>query len=454
MLREIAFDFRSDLPVVASRSRRLLGRFLSWLSAVRVDILIAILAAIATAGVTYGLASRVPPEMYDPANSIWAWFNGDMLRVQSSMLSRAGDHFRTQVHPLASIIMFTPTKILLDLGLSPASAILTYLVTMSGLWSAAIYSGLRGLTLARPDALIFTLFATVTASAMFWLPITEVYSTAGFTVAATLALGTLIYNKRLPLFLQACASALSFSITTTNWMAGIWVTLCGNDYRRAIRITFDALLIVTILFGIQKMLIPRTQFFVPNLRLEWSFMMHESSVGIVSKLRSFWLYSIAAPIPTFPYHLENDGLIERYLSFQRSSLWDMRWTGLIGLFLWLPVLALGTFVAIFGKIENSRIAQAILLFVASQCAFHALWGDETFLYSMNYLPGIVLLGALACLTSARKLVLAAILISSVCLAVHNVRSYEDNMQFVRTYTAQEIARKVTGYSFDGEIDGY
>src|SRR5690606_24625805 len=69
---------------------------------------------------------------------------------------------------------------------------------------------------------------------------------------------------------------------------------------------------------------------------------------------------------------------------------------------------------------NMPLAAAAVL--AGQLLLHLAYGDETFLYALNFLPLMVLLIALATRTRLRPILLTAILVLIPLLALHNMQT--------------------------------
>ena len=93
------------------------------------------------------------------------------------------------------------------LGLPEIRAVWLINAASAGAWLALIYGLLRAFGLHRPDAVIFTLLAGVSAAAVFWFPVPETY-----------CLGTL--SLLLPLLLAArgrCRTGRSWRPTRSAW---------------------------------------------------------------------------------------------------------------------------------------------------------------------------------------------------------------------------------------------
>ncbi|WP_170516053.1 hypothetical protein [Ruegeria atlantica] len=421
MLRRILGEIVNDLPYTRLKLFQNLGRFKAWLAASRVDLGLAFMISLLVGAGYWLLASQIPQALIDPTRDAWVWFEADLIRVHPVMLDRYANNYRTNVHPLQAIIMYTPTKALIVAGLSERLAVFGVLSATAGLWSAALFGGFRGLGLPRFDAIVFTALGAVSSAAIFWMPVPEVHAFAGLTVTIALAFGTMMQRGTIPPILQSISSVIAFSMTITNWMAGILTVLASNSYKRAFRVLVDGFAIATIVFALQTVAFPRAEFFVPRLKTEFAYVLHDLAGGPFEKFRAFFAYSIAIPEvpfldnPTFPEWMR--------LSVQFSPVQTVAWVGIAGLVLWAIVFIAGLSRAILNPGRNAPIAQALLLYLLFEGVLHFFYGDETFLYSMSYVPAMFLLAGFSVLGKGRMFFLASAVAVIPFLAYNNISEF-------------------------------
>ena len=434
LFREIS----DDLPTVSGDTRSGLQSFGAWLAAVRVDLLIGAALGLAIGAYCAFLALRIPAALIDPRLDAWVWFEADLIRVYKSFTSLGPHNWRTNVHPLQAILMYPPTKVLIKLGLPETTAVLAMIGSYAALWGGLFFSVLRGIGLRRPDSVIFTLLAASSASFVFWFPVPEVYGLGALSIALCFAIGVATDRFGLGAFWQAVGSAASLSVTTTNWMAGILLTFANNGYRRAIRITFDALLVVTLFFAVQKMMDHSTNFFVPVIWAEANYLFHELSGSLSDKARSFFLYSIAVPPIPFEENVNFPDWMRMTIQF--TPVGTLGWFAVAALVIWVPLLAFGVLNGL-RQPESRKIATVLMSFIAFQFLLHIFYGDETFLYSLNYAPVLVLLAGCAALGAWRLPVLAAALSLTVLAGVNNLAEFDRVTTALANHAEELVTRK-------------
>ena len=101
------------------------------------------------------------------------------------------------------------------------TALRLLIVKVAALWVVALYLLLRAVTPGRLDALIFTALGSVSAAAVFWLPVPETYAMGSVSVIAALALCAWDPTGRAGATAYVTAAAFSLAVTTTNWVSGL-----------------------------------------------------------------------------------------------------------------------------------------------------------------------------------------------------------------------------------------
>lgn len=431
MLIRLFAEIRNDIPYLKRRIIDFICSVPGWIHAARGDLGLAGIIAIILGMASFSLTLRFPEAATYTVLDTVNWFESDLPRVRKTMLERGPHNYRTYVHPLQTLLMYVPTKTLVALGISETKAVMLYLATIAGLWGGMLYVCFRGLGLRRPDAIVFTALGASTSASIFWFPVPESYGVGALSVMITFALGTAIFRYKLPPIVQALASASSLAIATTNWMAGILLVFGANTYKRATRITFDALLIVTLLFAVQKVLDPNSQFFVPGSH-EWKFVLHESAGGPLNKILVFFLYGIA--IPPIPHLSDYASPDWRGLSIQLAQPITLAPAAMAALLGFAGLMVTGL-IAALRNTASRGMAQVLVLYILFEVLLHLLYGDETFLFALNYVPAMVLIAGCAALSSYRKTVLALAMICTGLLAFNNLSIYLSATTTLATHTA-------------------
>jgi hypothetical protein len=174
-------------------------------------------------------------------------------------------------------------------------------------------------------------------------------------VLAALLAVALFERKRPSPWLFVLVSALSLSITITNWMAGIAATAVSFPWRRAVQITVAAFCIVTALWGFQKLLYPSAQFFLGS-REEARFMFRTEADGPRAILTTFAVDSVVMPDVRV---IEDKTVVQtgRRLSVQTSPIGSSGPWGVAAASVWIGLLALGAW-ALFTLRDQARLRLA------------------------------------------------------------------------------------------------
>ena len=110
------------------------------------------------------------------------------------------------------------------------------------------------------------------------------------------------------------------------------------------------------------------------------------------------------------------------LSIERSELNWGSLTATIGIAAWIGLLMTGIFACVRAAADRAfRAALAIL--IGGQLALHMAYGDEIFLYSLDFAPLLVILAGIGCVSRLRSLVLFMAIIAIPCAAVNNGRMF-------------------------------
>ena len=365
--------------------------------------------------ISYHGAQRVPAALSDAAQEPWnVWFQADLVRVRDNLVDPQSNHYRTNVHPLFSILCNPPVQLLRSLGLSPSTAVRLLTAMIAGSWLALLGLLLLRLGVSWQESAVFSLLALVSSSFVFWSTVPETYLLGSVTILAVLLLLTR-EGERTSARYWTILSAASLSVTTTNWMAGIVATALSHRWRRSLQITADALVIVVVLWAVQKIFYPSAGFFLPAAH-EIDFVAVEAAGGFTPRSVAFFSHSMVMPAIQL---IENSATAKwPSLSVQFSTIGSSGPLGLAATGIWLALLTWG--VATSFKMQRTRrLHRAVVLIVVGQLLLHLVYGEETFLYSLHWLPLLVLVAATGLLSRRRRLVVVAAAILVVCLAVNN-----------------------------------
>ena len=382
------------------------------------DILLVVILAGVGGFASYQGAQLIDPVMIDEtpieSGTGSTWFESDIPEVFHTVSNRwSADHYRSSIHPLFALATYPPVDVLgTMLGIEPVGVVRMVVAAVASFWISTLFILLRFIDCRRFDAILFSVLAMTSASAMFWLVVPETSPLGSLSILLALGVVALAQHRELSPLWYTVVSALSLSFTITNWMAGIIATIVKHSWKQSLQITVNAFCLVVVLSGVGKYIFPQAEFFlfVPPDRAD--FILTPMSGGPLHVIKSFVFHTMVMPTfqlvdrfnrPNWPI------MITQFSSPGSGSLW-----GTVAVGLWAALLGLGLW-ALFSIKQHRQLRIALGLTLLGQLTLHILYGEEIFLYSLHFAPLLVLLAALSTLTRARlaALVLAGALVLSV-----------------------------------------
>ncbi|MGH8613132.1 MAG: hypothetical protein ACREYF_14225 [Gammaproteobacteria bacterium] len=328
------------------------------------------------------------------------WFESDQDRVYENMTRVNSDHYRSKVHPLFPLASLPAVTVLAKLGgVTPLQAVRVALASVVFLWTMAFFALLRLLGCPRLDAVLFTAVALVSAASLFWFTVPETYSFGSLSIVLALLVVGLSEYHALSERWYLLTSAATLSMTVTNWMVGLVAVFNRFAWRKAVQISVNAFALVSALWILQKLFVPSAEFI--NVAEEPKYLHLRSAGNPLQKMQAFFSHSMVMPPIGSGTKSDPPWAI---LSVQHSTVWSGGPLGKTAAGLWLGLLGLGLW-GLFKSSTQQALRRVIGLALLGQLALHLIYGKETFLYSLHYLPLLVLMAACGALTRARPLVL-------------------------------------------------
>jgi hypothetical protein len=397
------------------------------------DIALGAVLAAGFAALTLVCYFRLSPEVYH--FSTWDyWFEGDPARVYTLMTDRTSQqHHSTSHHPLFSALTYPPVFVLRSMiGLSAQTSVGLAVAAVSASWAALMFATLRLITLPRLDAAVFALLAAACASSIYFFSVPETFglSSLSILVAIALAAGAERFGVAPP-WVYIAASAVTLSMTTTNWSAGLALLIVFLPWREAALRAAQGFVVVLALWALQHQIFPETDMFLNVFRSsEVDYLFNSEAGGILPKLRAFFFHSVIVP---------DTELVHGYrLSVQGAQLGEGGPLAAAGATVWAALLA----VTIWGLLRRRRqgfgfggkTLLVLGLAIAGQLAVTIVFGIESFLYSTQFSPLLVIFAAFASLTPARPMALGlAAMLVAIALPANLGRLWEDAGQAAAQY---------------------
>lgn len=361
--------------------------------------------------------------------SLGSYFSADPDRVLASMTDRWSEHnHRVSAHPIFSLLVFPPVRILMLFGVPPLMGA-TLLCALCAAASAGLfYLSMRGLGLGRSFAALISAAYCASAGFIYWNSFPETFSYSAATIVLAVFLLTGVSAKRQWAWIAASAATLSMLVT--NWAFGLLATFLRLDAKRFLQANAIAFALVAALSLVQGAVFPRALYFFDPRPL-WTSVTTETEVSMadaglraftpLANLRSSLLYSAVTPPARTEKGVGPWGAYA-WVNNTYSPIGDMRWTGLAALAAWIVLLALGLWGC---RLQTSRrpVAAALLIGAALQIALYAVYGEIPFLFSANLMPLLMAVAGFAWFTPARRIAAIAALAFAILGGTNNYMEF-------------------------------
>jgi hypothetical protein len=367
------------------------------------------------------------PRFTDPAYGNDVWFEGDLPRNVDEMTHRWAAHSRATVHPLFSLFACTGVYAMRFLHIPAPYAIAALISLGSACWTMLLFLVVRSITSTRSEAVLFTAVGATTSAALFWMALPETYVFGSATMLAALWLVVLAERRRIPEVWFVVVSAGTLAVTVTNWVAGIVVTATRWPWRRTVQISVNALVLVLALWSVQRVMIPRADFFI-GYSNEQRYLERPETGGPGRVLTVIFAHAIVMP----PVEIKEKPGRGQVMSVQRVGLAEGSGLRRVALAAWFALLGIGVY-GCLRHFRGSPLLRATAVVIVAEVALHLLYGTETFLYTLNLVPMLVVMAACGTRTRARGVVSLLAVTLLLCGGTVNVRALiESRRLFART----------------------
>lgn len=458
-----------------------------------IDLAIMLCLAIVMAVISVRHAAMIPPALLlDPAANDML-FESDTARVVETIATFPGKFgVRYFLHPLISEWLYPITAVLrLIPGIDAIAAVGILTALAAGGWIAGIYLLLRLIGCERIDGTLFSLLAGSSAAAIVWFSVPEAHAWASLSLIGALVLAAVSERRDLPVRWHVLGQVVAMSFTITNWLAAMAVSLVNLRWgrfilatgiaglfggglamvepvirkvsQRVVPLSSHTTVLVTALIGVMMavclwrmgrrpgvqrvlgsvetllsrrwmiglVLIGGVVALAGALRVEAPFIGNPHRGSMLHAARSFTFHSVV--LPDFS-EADRYGRGWPTLSVQAAAIGDRSSWGIAAAGLWALLLIAGVFAAF--RIERLRRFRRVLaIALLGQFVLHLIYGDETFLYALNWLPLLIVLAAMATQTHLQAAIRIVVAIAIVLAATHNLRQFDRAAARLTTYAA-------------------
>jgi hypothetical protein len=351
------------------------------------------------------LNHQVPGDLLS-RGAINLWFDSDVGRVVGNMTILEEGHGSTFKHPVFSILLLPPTRVLMAMGLPRDLAIASLLALNAGLFlllldRLAARMGLRPLDRALLGGL------TLASSAfVFWFAMPETFPFGATTLLAALYVLARALDRAAPeggsVLAWGLALILAMSMTITNILmlvagAGValWqAALRGPVLRRGIIGAALGLAALAALALVQNQFFGNAGLFFNPFALagERQFIDLQDSTPFLARLQTLWLQVMVAGTPQAAADIALNAANVPSGGLHLDGTWPQAWPGVAALAGWV-VLILAAGVAWLRRPVHDATPTIAAVFVLLNTLLHLAYGATVFLYLAHFLGPVVLLVA-------------------------------------------------------------
>ncbi len=384
-------------------------------------------AVVLVAFAAFALAqSRMDPRLLT-WEAVDTWFEADAPRVYDNLTERWSNFRRTTTHPLFPTLAYTPNAVLTDLfGMEDRRAAFLYTAALGAIWAGLMFVFLRLSGCRRFDAVVFTALASITASSLCFHTIPETFGWGSISIVTALCLAARANRVpvRWPWAFLACV--FTWGTTLTNVMVAAMASVVRRGFKPAALITIASLAFVYAYWGLQTLVFPSSEIPFGQITQKGPLLTPESR-GAWVVMRSFFFHSTVMPAP---YVVDRPGAAKwPILLVQSSSIGSGGTLAVIGTVLWVTLFLSGLWAAA-KRVVDRPLCLVLVGSLVGQVAVSIVYGKETFLYSLHFVPIMIGIAALGTGTSLRKPVLALALLMLPILGFNNISLFARSASFM------------------------
>lgn len=354
------------------------------------------------------------------------WFSGESADVMNRVTAVRVDHNRTLHHPLMVSVLRGPTQGIFTLWpeAEAVDVMRLGLAAAAGAWVGGLFLMSRAIGCPLPDAALMALVGLASSAALFWSAVPEVAMFGAVTVLPAIVLAATAFARQRPDWVSVGVVAATLSLTVGNGVTGAIAAVMQHPWRRALQVTVNAVCLILVLCGIQRIVFPSTGVIAD----------HDPDDRPV--LRATWLTAPVEPLVPFFLH----GMVMPTVATGPALTVQRSWPGsagvpeLLALVAWVGLLVIGATARVAPA--AGRLRTFLAAAVGGQLALQLLLGGETFADALYYLPLLIALAAIGLLTTWRRigLVLAGVLV--VTAAINNHGQFMRSAELARAIIAQ------------------
>lgn len=353
------------------------------------------------------------------------WFQGDTGRVFADMIWHDANHYRTSVHTLFVMMALPPCYIMRKLfGIEAYDAVRILSVALAFAWTAGLYLLFRLSSAQRTGAILFTLLGAMSSASIFWFTTSETYAWGSLSIVGALVFAALSDRRSFPAAAYVVIMIATASATITNGVVGAAATLANLRWKRTLLAGIAALVVLFALSFLQKAVFPTASLLLSSNGEEATYLMDPKLGGPLRAGSVFLFHSIVMPALRLVDHNGHP-----MLSVQMSLPGSGSVVAVLAAVVWGALLILGLWAAVTVK-TSRNLRLTVGLSLLAQFLLHLVYGDETFLYSLHYMPLLLVLSSFVLQTRLRNVGMALGLVLLPLIASTNIQALSESRKLV------------------------
>ena len=353
------------------------------------------------------------------------WFQGDTGRAFADMIWHDANHYRTSVHPLFVMMTLPPCYIMRKLfGIEAYDAVRIVSVTLAFAWTAGLYLLFRLSSVQRTGAVLFALLGAMSSASIFWFTTSETYAWGSLSIVGALVFAALSERRSFPAAAYVVIMIATASVTITNGVVGAVATLANLRWKRTLLAGIAALVVLFALSLLQKAVFPTASLLLSSNSEEATYLMDPKLGGPLRAGSVFLFHSIVMPALRLVDHNGHP-----MLSVQMSLPGSGSIVAVLAVVIWGALLILGLWAAVTLK-TGRNLRLTVCLSLLAQFLLHLVYGDETFLYSLHYMPLLLVLSSFVLQTRLRNVGMALGLVLLPLIASTNIQALSESRKLI------------------------
>lgn len=355
------------------------------------------------------------------------WFDSNAPLVYLAMTSTDTSMQMTNRHPLFPYVGVLPVKAMWLLGVPEPVGVCLVLAfgvgLMSGLFALILVMTIESMALIWLSQLFFL----ASSSFVFWSGICERFPLGSATILSVTA-GVAYYSKKktVPVAMAVILNVISLSITLTNWMFGLLLSLSFFKIKTAIKISVYALLVTLALWFMEQLFIEQRNSLVHVDSWNQRYIFGDYAGGIYQKIVALLGHTVV--IPNIHLYGFADGVSaesHQMLGVAQSAPGSGSLLGILLVIAWGLILISAVLVWLI-KTEKTKFDYFLSFSILGQISLHMIYGVELFLYGLHVVPLLLLLvarGFNELRGAARHVLISSLCVFVPLLAFHNIAAY-------------------------------